>query len=67
VELGRTDEAEASYLRCIALDPRGAAGHNNLAVLYKRLGRTDAAIRELALVVQHHPGAAGSSHALGLH
>jgi 2-polyprenyl-3-methyl-5-hydroxy-6-metoxy-1,4-benzoquinol methylase len=43
-ELGRLDEAEASYMQAIALKPKFAEAHNNLGNTLKELGRIDDAI-----------------------
>jgi tetratricopeptide (TPR) repeat protein len=42
-ELGRLDEAEASYTIAIALKPDFAEAHNNLGITLKELGRLDEA------------------------
>ena len=42
-ELGRLDEAEASYTQAIALKPDYAEAHNNLGNTLKELGRLDEA------------------------
>jgi tetratricopeptide (TPR) repeat protein len=42
-ELGRLDEAEASYTKAIALKPDFAEAHNNLGITLKELGRLDEA------------------------
>jgi Flp pilus assembly protein TadD len=40
-ELGRLDEAEASYNQAIALKPDYAEAHSNLGNTLKELGRLD--------------------------
>jgi hypothetical protein len=42
-ELGRLDEAEASYTQAIALKPDFAEAHSNLGITLKELGRLDEA------------------------
>jgi Flp pilus assembly protein TadD len=43
-ELGRLDEAEASYTQAIALKPDYAGAHSNLGATLKDLGRLDEAV-----------------------
>ena len=42
-DLGRVDEAEASYTQAIELKPDFAEAHNNLGITLKDLGRFDEA------------------------
>ena len=42
-ELGRLDEAEASYTQAIALKPDYAEAHYNLGITLQELGRLDEA------------------------
>ena len=42
-ELGRLDEAEASYMRALALKPNYAKARNNLGNTLQELGRLDEA------------------------
>ncbi len=60
VELGRTQEAEASYRRAIELDPNFAEAHYNLGCLLHLHGRTDEAIacHQAALTADPSHGAA---------
>lgn len=47
LEAGNTDEAIRFYERAVLSDDDYATAHHNLAVAYKRLGRTHDAVREL--------------------
>ena len=47
LEAGDIDAAVARYQAAIAADDRYAPAHHNLAVAYKRLGRTADSVREL--------------------
>jgi Flp pilus assembly protein TadD len=46
-ELGRLDEAERSYLRCLELDPTYADAHHNLAILLEKRGDPQGLVRHL--------------------
>lgn len=47
-ELGRLDDAERSYKRCIELDPSYADAHHNLAILLETRGDQQGLIRHLS-------------------
>lgn len=47
LEAGEIESAIAYYQRALRSDPDYATAHHNLAVAYKRLGRTGDAVREL--------------------
>jgi len=47
LEAGETDAAIARYQAAVAADDRYGPAHHNLAVAYKRLGRTADSVREL--------------------
>jgi protein O-GlcNAc transferase len=55
---GRLKNAEALYLRLIALRPRAAGAYNNLANLYSRMGRVEEAMQAYGktLEIQPHHG-----------
>jgi tetratricopeptide (TPR) repeat protein len=46
-EIGRPDEAERSYLRCLELDPTYADAHHNLAILLEKRGDPQGLVRHL--------------------
>jgi tetratricopeptide (TPR) repeat protein len=46
-ELGRFDDAERSYLRCLELDPTYADAHHNLAILLEKRGDPQGLVRHL--------------------
>jgi tetratricopeptide (TPR) repeat protein len=45
--VGRLDEAEQSYVRCLELDPSYADAHHNLAILLESLGDKQGLLRHL--------------------
>ncbi|WP_175425755.1 tetratricopeptide repeat protein [Trinickia violacea] len=47
-ELGRLDDAEQSYQRCLELDPSYADAHHNLAILLETRGDQQGLIRHLS-------------------
>jgi tetratricopeptide (TPR) repeat protein len=47
-ELGRFDDAEQSYKRCLELDPAYADAHHNLAILLERRGDSQGLVRHLS-------------------
>ncbi len=65
-ELGRFDEAEASYRRGLAIDPAHAEAYVNLADLYRAAGRDEEGERLLTEAVAAMPDRAALHHALGL-
>lgn len=46
-ELGRLREAEASYVRCLELNPSYADAHHNLAILLEKRGDSQGLVRHL--------------------
>ena len=48
-ELGRLEEAEASYNQAIALEPNLAEAHNNLGTTLHELGRLEEAKERVAI------------------
>jgi len=46
---GRIDSAEHEFQAAIAVDPKSAAAHRELADIYRRRGKLDDAVRELQL------------------
>ncbi|MCP3723614.1 tetratricopeptide repeat protein [Paraburkholderia sp. CNPSo 3272] len=47
-ELGRFEDAERSYMRCLELDPMYADAHHNLAMLLERRGDPQGLVRHLS-------------------
>lgn len=55
IDLGRLREAETSLLKSIELDGNNGAAHNNLGVLYQRLGKGEQAKREFEIAMSLSP------------
>jgi predicted O-linked N-acetylglucosamine transferase (SPINDLY family) len=64
--LRRDDEAEAAYGQAIALDPRCASAHHNLANLFISTGRRDAAEAAYRAAIRCLPSYAQAWNGLGL-
>jgi predicted O-linked N-acetylglucosamine transferase (SPINDLY family) len=64
-ELGRLDEAEASYRQAIALKPDYAEAHNNLGVTLNELGRLDESEASLRQAIALKPDYAEAHSNLG--
>ena len=60
-ELGRLDEAEASYKQAIALKPDFAEAHSNLGITLKDLGRPDEAEASYKQAIALKPDLAGAT------
>mgnify|MGYP001136909483 CR=1 FL=1 len=54
--LGRQDEAEASMLRALALNPQHPVAHNEIGMLYRKTGRFDAARAHYEQALAAYPG-----------
>ena len=65
-ELGRLDEAEASYTIAIALKPDFAEAHNNLGITLKELGRLDEAEASYTKAIALKPDFAEAHSNLGI-
>jgi len=65
-ELGRLDEAEASYTIAIALKPDFAEAHNNLGNTLKELGRLDEAEASYTKAIALKPDFAEAYNNLGI-
>jgi tetratricopeptide (TPR) repeat protein len=63
-ELGRLDEAEASYRQAIALKPDYAEAHNNLGITLQELGRLDEAEASYRQAIALKPDFAEAHHNL---
>ncbi len=63
---GRTAEAEAGYVRVLAMTPAHYAGLQNLGILHAQQGRVDEALTVLRKAVAHHPKAAEGHSNLGV-
>ena len=64
-EVGRLDDAEASYRQAIALKPDYAEAYNNLGVTLKELGRLDDAEAGYRQAIALKPGYAEAHYNLG--
>ena len=64
-ELGRLDEAEASYSKAIALKPDYAEAHCNLGITLQKLGRLDAAEASYSQAIELKPNYAEAHNNLG--
>ena len=64
-ELGRLDEAEASYNQAIAVKPDLAEAHNNLGNVFKELERLDEAIASYGQATALKPDYAVAHYNLG--
>jgi tetratricopeptide (TPR) repeat protein len=64
-ELGRLDEAEASYKQAIALKPDFAEAHNNLGITLQELGRLDEAEASYKQAIALKPDFAEAHYNLG--
>ena len=65
-ELGRLEEAEASYTQAIALKPDFAEAHSNLGVTLKELGRLDEAEASYTQAIALKPDYAEAHNNLGI-
>jgi len=65
-ELGRLDEAEASYTQAIALKPDYADAHNNLGITLTELGRLDEAEASYTQAIALKPDYAEAHSNLGI-
>jgi Tfp pilus assembly protein PilF len=65
-ELGRLEEAEASYRQVITLNPDFAGAHNNLGIMLKELGRLDEAEASYTQAIALKPDYAEAHHNLGI-
>ncbi|NHA14237.1 tetratricopeptide repeat protein [Thioalkalivibrio sp. XN279] len=54
--LGRSDEAEASMLRALALNPQHPVAHNEMGMLCRKTGRFDAARAHYEQALASYPG-----------
>src|SRR5262249_28974015 len=50
---GQVEEAEAEWLAAVEVNPKMGEAHNNLAVLFMRTGRLDAAEAEVRLAEKY--------------
>ncbi len=62
---GRIEEAVAGYRRALALRPRMAPAHNNLANALRQQGRNDEALAHYAEALRADPGLADASSNFG--
>ncbi|MCK4912030.1 MAG: tetratricopeptide repeat protein, partial [Thermodesulfovibrionales bacterium] len=65
IKQGKTDEAEAAYLRAIEMDPSGVGPYMVLSGVYERAGRRDRAIEVLREAMSHAPGQYGPYNRAG--
>ena len=65
-QLGRLDDAEASYKQVIALKPDSVEAHNNLGNILKELGRLDEAEVIYTEAITLKPGFAEAHYNLGI-
>jgi predicted TPR repeat methyltransferase len=65
-ELGRLDEALASYTQAIALKPDYVGAHNNLGNTLKELGRLDEALASYTQAIALKPDLAEAHNNLGI-
>ena len=63
-ELGKLDEAEASYRKAIALKPDAAGAHSNLGATLTELGRLDDAAASYRRVIALEPENSSAKHLL---
>jgi predicted TPR repeat methyltransferase len=63
-ELGRLDEAEASYTQAIALKPDYAEAHSNLGNTLQKLGRLDEALASYTQAIALKPDYPSAKHML---
>jgi tetratricopeptide (TPR) repeat protein len=66
MELGKLDEAEASYRQAIELEPAQAVVHSNLGITLKKLGRLDEAEQNLKKAIELQPSYAEAYNNLGI-
>ncbi len=64
-DLGRKDEAIASYQKAIELDPKDAKAYNNLGIVYDDMGRKDEAIASYQKAIELDPKDASPYNSLG--
>jgi len=65
-ELGRLDEAEASYTQAIASKPSYAKAHSNLGKILKELGRLDEAVASYTQAIAIKPDYAEAHRNFGI-
>ncbi len=65
-ELGRLDEAQASYTQAIALKPDYAEAHSNLGITLQELGRLDEALASYTQAIALKPDFAEAHSNLGI-
>ena len=64
--IGKLDDAEASYRRALKLDPDYAEAHNNLGLVLKDLGQLDGAVASYRRALQIKPDFAMAFNNLGI-
>ncbi len=64
-ELERLDESIAAYLKAVALSPRYADAHYNLALAYERMGQSRCALRHWRAYIKLDNHGPWADHARG--